>query len=248
MSDKTDFNDLLPTIQAIPDDTISAINMPVGAFIQEAKDLYSWCLQDKDALLAVGLEAHWIDSLPTRTGALSGAETQWRLEFQAREEAERQWLEQSPAAFDFRDELVRWFRYAFRKQPRLLKLVSDIAEGHSTVDMIQDLKLLAALGQQNLTPLEHVHFDTTKLELAQTRAEELSRLLAETNGERRIGNTDRVLRDKAYTYLKEAVDEIRECGKFVFFDNPTRYRGYISTYYSRSKNTSSALTAETTMI
>jgi len=34
MSDKTDFNDLLPTIQAIPDDAISAINMPVGAFIQ----------------------------------------------------------------------------------------------------------------------------------------------------------------------------------------------------------------------
>jgi len=233
MSDKTDFNDLLPAIQAIPSDAITPLNMPVGIFIQEANDLYTWSLHDKKALLAAGLEQEWIDALLKRAAALSEAETRWRMEFKLREEAEQEWMEKSPAAFALRDEMLRYFRYAFRKNMQLSNIVSDIAEGSSNVDMLQDLKLLGALGQENLTPLERIGFDAAKLDLAVTTASELAALLASVNGERRIGNTDRILRDKAFTYLKQAVDEVRDCGKFVFFDNVERFKGYTSAYHSR---------------
>ncbi|MEQ8471570.1 MAG: hypothetical protein RIC35_10305 [Marinoscillum sp.] len=40
-------------------------------------------------------------------------------------------------------------------------------------------------------------------------------------------------RDKAYTFLKRAVDEIREAGKYVFWKDPKRLQGYRSLYHSR---------------
>jgi hypothetical protein len=38
------------------------------------------------------------------------------------------------------------------------------------------------------------------------------------------------LRDQAYTHLKEAVDEIRDAGKYVFRQNEKRFRKYASEY------------------
>ena len=40
-----------------------------------------------------------------------------------------------------------------------------------------------------------------------------------------------MIRDKAYTLLKWAVDEIRECGRFVFWRTPERLKGYSSPYW-----------------
>ena len=34
------------------------------------------------------------------------------------------------------------------------------------------------------------------------------------------------MRDKAYTHLKQAVDQVRECGQYVFWRNEARLKGY----------------------
>ncbi len=41
------------------------------------------------------------------------------------------------------------------------------------------------------------------------------------------------LRDKAFTHLKEAVDEIRAAGKYVFKNDPERFKGYMSQYFRK---------------
>jgi hypothetical protein len=38
------------------------------------------------------------------------------------------------------------------------------------------------------------------------------------------------IRNQAYTHLKEAVDYIREYGRYVFWRNPARLKGYRSDY------------------
>jgi hypothetical protein len=43
------------------------------------------------------------------------------------------------------------------------------------------------------------------------------------------------LRDRAFTYLKLAIDKIRECGRFVFWRNPDRLKGYTSDYWKQQK-------------
>ena len=70
--------------------------------------------------------------------------------------------------------------------------------------MIQDLSDLSVLGKANQP------------------------LLAAMNGERAENNSAKTIRDKAYTLLKKAVDEIREAGKYVFWKNPDRLKGYYS--------------------
>jgi hypothetical protein len=45
------------------------------------------------------------------------------------------------------------------------------------------------------------------------------------------------LHNKAYSYLKKQVDEIRAAGKFLFWKNPERLSGYSSDYW-RKKNSS----------
>lgn len=42
------------------------------------------------------------------------------------------------------------------------------------------------------------------------------------------------IRENAYTYLKQAIDEIRECGKFVFWRNPERMKGYVSEHWQKA--------------
>jgi len=62
-------------------------------------------------------------------------------------------------------------------------------------------------------------------------------LLAESNGSKLKGNETKILRDKAYTHLKEVADQVRACGKYIFWKDKDRLVGYQSDYWKR-KNTS----------
>ncbi|MBK6267335.1 hypothetical protein JKA74_19995 [Marivirga sp. S37H4] len=82
----------------------------------------------------------------------------------------------------------------------------------------------------NLPLLQAINFEEEKLHKAASDASELSVLLAKANGERREDSSPKITRDKAYTYLKQAVDEIYEAGKYVFWKDEARKKGYKSNY------------------
>jgi hypothetical protein len=46
----------------------------------------------------------------------------------------------------------------------------------------------------------------------------------------------RTARDKAYTHLKLAVDEVRDAGLYVFYNDDDRKTGYISKYLKRVRD------------
>ncbi|MCP4148305.1 MAG: hypothetical protein GY757_11195, partial [bacterium] len=69
-----------------------------------------------------------------------------------------------------------------------------------------------------------------KLEQAAQRAVELTTLLAEVNSEKVSSRAGKKIRDQAYVYLKEVVNEITRHGKFLFRDNEERRNGYRSKY------------------
>jgi hypothetical protein len=46
-------------------------------------------------------------------------------------------------------------------------------------------------------------------------------------------NASKIIRDKAYTYMKALVDEIREAGKYVFRNDKNRLKGYSSEYWRK---------------
>ncbi|TVZ39060.1 hypothetical protein P886_3448 [Alteromonadaceae bacterium 2753L.S.0a.02] len=238
-----DFETHLATLQAIPHNAIKSSSIPIGIYAQEAENLYHWAKKDLAALQGAGLTEDYIEQLSLRVDLLRIAEARWQAEYQARKEATAEWAEKSPGAYALRDSLLRAMRYAFRNKNDLLQRVSAVAEGDSHADMIQDLATLAVLGKQQKPLLEAIHFDTSLLQEANSVADTMSVLLALANGDKLEGNDGRTLRDQAFTYLKEIVDEVRACGKYVFFNHEARLKGYSSAFLRNQNKRSRSVAA-----
>lgn len=234
MANNEDYNAKLDVIKAIPNDEIQTPSMPVDAYLQEAENLKHWSTQDAAKLAVVGITQEMIDDLSVRAGALREAQSLWMKDRYSMEEAQREWKLLSPEAYDLRDELIRDLRFAYRKDPVLLGRVSAIADGYGDDDMIQDLNDLSVLGKANPEPLTVIGIEITKLDNAGTKSDEMAELLATANGDKAEQNESKLIRDKAYTHLKELVDETREAGKYVFWKDEIRYRGYTSEYWRKT--------------
>jgi len=233
-----DYEIKLAQLLTIPLQQIKPPVMPVDVYLQEAENLYYWCQDDDAALTGVGLDWGIVVDLPVRAGALREAQSIWFKQRFSQEEAVKEWLAASEAGYDLRDQLLHSFRYAYRNHPDLLSRVSSIADGDSHVDMIQDLNDIAVLGQANLDPLISINLDPAQLQKAADTAAYLSDLLARANLGREDNTRTRVIRDRAYTHLKAAVDEVRACGQYVFWRDDVRMRGYTSQYYRRANTRS----------
>lgn len=247
MANIDDYNSKLAEIQAISEEETKEPAMPVDVALQEAENLHYWSLDDAAALQVVGITADMINDLPVCAGACREAQSIWNKDYRSQQEAQRQWAEQSPEAYDLRDDLLASLRFAYRKDDALLSRVGAITDGSGHADMIQDLNDIAVLGRENPDPLSDIGFDLAQLDLAATRADELADLLAEANGDKADPNNSKVIRDKAYTHMKALVDEIREAGKYVFRKDKNRLKGYSSDYWRklhRKQNSSNAETSE----
>lgn len=173
-----------------------------------------------------------MEDLPLRAGACRYAQSIWAKESQSREEAEKEWKEKSPAAFDLRDRIVRHLTFAFRKEPELVSKVQIIREGGSNSDMLQDLSDESLLGKDNVELLKAIGFDLKLLDEAATLVDDLSVVLAKANGEAGDDAGAKDVRDKACT-MKMAVDEIRATGQYVFWRDEDRKKGYVSSYHKK---------------
>jgi len=210
-------------------------HIPVANSIQEANDLYHWAQEDKEALSDYGPVWELVEDLPARLEALSKAEALWQTQWHDRQQRSQEWNELSQLAYDLRNRLLVDFRYAFRNHPALLKPLKSSERRKSHPKMIQDLNDLSVLGRANRQLLEAIRFDMSLLEKAAQTSVEMSALLAKTTTSRMELGSAKTKRDQAYTYLKDAVDEIRRTGRYVFRRNKVRYRGYISDHLRQTK-------------
>ena len=230
---KVDYQSKLKEIHAISEDQVRKPNMPVGEAVQEAENLEAWCQDDKALLTKAGLDWALVEDLPVRAGACRHAQSMWARESQSKEEAQKEWQEKSPEAFDLRDELLHHFTFAFRKEPDLVRKVQTIREGSSNADMLQDLSDLSVLGKDNQELLKAAGVDLSLLNEAALRADELAVVLANANGEAGDDADVKEQRDKAYTHMKQVVDEIRATGQYLFWRDEDRKKGYVSAYKKR---------------
>jgi len=240
-----DYQALFEQFTAIPSQDAKTPVMPVDVYLQEAENLYHWVQDDEAALTGAGLDWALVNALPPRAGALREAQSIWFKKRFSQEEMVKQWQAASEAGYDLRDQLLHSFRYAYRKQADILSRVSSITDGNSHADMIQDLNDIAVLGQANLEALTAINVDPAELQRAAAMADQLSDLLARATIDREENTRTRVIRDQAFTYLKDAVDEVRAGGQYVFWRDEARIKGYFSQYYRRA-NTKSKNTAPQT--
>jgi len=236
MSNQEQYSQLLPEAKAIDPKEVKTPYMPVGIYLQEAEDLRRWSLVDKVKLLGAGLPESIFEDLDVRAGALREAQSIWMEDVKAKQEAEEEWAEESPKAYDLRNQLVHTFRYAYRENEAVLDRVRTIAEGAGHADMIQDLNDLAVLGRKNPEPLVKINYDTAVLEESAQLSATMADLRAMANGEKLHVNETLHIRNAMYTLLKQSVDQIRDCGKYLFWRNEKRLMGYTSSYNRKQHN------------
>jgi hypothetical protein len=226
MSYSDDFEQWKEIIENVPTKDVKLPNLPTDDFVASTETLAIDANEDRDALAGAGLDVKLIDDLTPLSGALRYCQANWMSIFRAREEAQNQWAEQSPLAFEFKNELLHDFSFAFRNLSDVKKKVMRIREGGSNADMVQDLIELAVLGEKYPEPLAAIHFDMEKLSQARTLSHSMSELLAASNGAAGEGNESKVLRDKAYTLLAEKAGIIREYGQYVFWKDENKLKRY----------------------
>jgi len=235
MENKQSYDQMLEAAQNLSQDQIKTPVIPVGTYIQEAEDLSIWSAKDKDKLMAAGIPEITFVNLNILAGALRYSQSIWSEEMKCRQEAEQLWKEEAPLAFEFRNNLLHSFRYAYRNSPSLMANVAAIAQGSDIADMIQDLNDLAVLGQNNIEPLKTIGFTEDKLGTAAELSSKMATLRARANGDKYENNPALEIRNRFYTLLKQNVDEIRNCGKYLFWKDSSRLVGYIS-QYKKKKN------------
>ena len=224
-------------INAIHDDMIIEPRIPVDVFVQEVENLFAWCREDIPKLTTAGVNEEKINDLNIRVGALRQAQSLWIKDHRTVKDAECEWKELLPKGYDMRDEMMHTLQYAFRGNKELLGRVNEIAKGSGDPDMIQDLNDSAVLAKENKHLIIPIGFDLTRLDVVFEMSSKCADTLAIANGSKQKGNESKVFRDKAYTYLKELVDEVRACGKYLFWKDSKRIVGYQSSYWKRRNST-----------
>ena len=72
-------------------------------------------------------------------------------------------------------------------------------------------------------------FDRSTLKEAKTLHAELNEIYARANIDPKEIDTTKSMLDRAFTYYKEAADEVKDHGQFAF-EETERYQSYISKY------------------
>ena len=82
------------------------------------------------------------------------------------------------------------------------------------------------MGSDNISLLNKTNFDKTLLQTATDTANALAEILARSTSIKAENSKTKTLRNKAYSYLKQHVDEVRRYGRFVFRKDKFRIVGY----------------------
>ncbi len=230
-----DYESILDQLAAIGDDEIQTPhNVPVYAFISEADLLHKWVQKDKDQLIAAGLDWALVEHLPVRSRALTEAEARWSVNRKTVHPWQEEWQTLAPRGIELRKTLLHCFRFAFRNQKGPMEILKHVTKGRGYADLIQDLNQLVFLAKEREAPLTAINFDFSLLEQAEETAQRMTKLYAEVTGKRKEQNETLLIRNQVYTLLKQAVDEIRHVGRFVFHQNKHRLAGYRSQHMQRA--------------
>jgi hypothetical protein len=170
----------------------------------------------------------YIKDLPNRIGALRQAQALWYKASGIKEEALMAWKIEEPLAYEMLREALSVFRFVFRNIPDKLQQVLYIILRFGENDFVSDFSTLVKLGRENIFLIKKYKINLSILNSLNNKAQTFEALLEEANGANQEDSQALIMRNKAFTHLKHAVDEIKAYGRFIFKDDETRLKGYLT--------------------
>lgn len=236
MSDSENEKTMEDLVNEIPKEEVVKPTIPVDIVIKEAGELHAYATEDKEVLVAKGLTEEMIADLGLRSRFLLAKQNNWVAVYQSSLTSTQEWSKKIEEGRLLQRELHHDFQFAFRKNSKALQVLQVTLDGDRDSDTIVDLGSYPQIAKQYPSELEAIKFDNNKLVRSKALAEELLVLQEKVDGVKNSADRpEKDLRDRAYTYLKQLVDEIRAYGKYAFWDNEEKQRRYASEY-ARQKN------------
>lgn len=213
------------------------INVPVATILLEAQELQGVLGKLKKRLLSGSrLQESLLDGLGTRIEALDGAEGRWSEHRTLLLAGNKKKLRAE--AEELRSDAIAALRHFAPGAPRTQAQLDLIVEGSGIADLIEDLKKLQPLLRSHSGELEKAQLPPKAGERLLALARALEEASSEAAGERVSSDEARqalALRNRAYWWLREALDEIRECGRYVFRKEPDKARLFRSSYSRKNQ-------------
>jgi hypothetical protein len=206
--------------------------IPVIAILQEGRELQGVMRRLRPRVLAGSrLDPALADSLPARIEALDAADARWTDLRTYQLPSSRTKLRVQ--AEGLRGDSIAALRHFLPQNQEVQARVNQIAEGTGIADLIDDLKKLAVLvGEQSpalvragLPPKASDKLSAFAQQLDEATTEAASASTGTDEGREALG-----LRNRAYWYLREAIDEIRECGRHALRKEPALAKHFRSSY------------------
>lgn len=236
MSDTTTTKTMEELVMEIPIEKVVQPTIPVDITIGEAADLHRYATEDKEALMARGLNPDLIDELTPRAKFLQDKQSEWNAVYQSALTNTKEWEAKINEASLLQRELKYDFQFALRNNKEALRKLRNIIDGSGNTDLMQDMSDYPKLAAEYSDEFAAINFDNNKLTRADALSHELFDLRDKVDGTKNSSKKqEKQMRDRAYTYLKELADEIRAYGKYAFWDDENRQKKY-SSEYIRIKN------------
>ncbi len=214
------YNKDIDLIRAVNTKELFHPSIPYDKYIEEGEALQFTANEYVSRLEEHGFQPTEIPLLHRRAGSARVAQVSFELSAKTANTTKEKWKTAGTTAFTMRDGLIKAFKFACRKAPLHLTIIKEIAEGATIADMINDLYKLGTYGEQISEELQAIKFDFTKLLAAKELSTELAVLKQAAAMEQRSNDDTRIIRDQAVTLLHESVNDIRDCAKYAFEDEP----------------------------
>jgi hypothetical protein len=211
------------------------VTLPVIAILQEGRELQGVMRRLGQRVLANSrLDPALADSLPARIEALDAADARWSDLRTYQLPSSRRKLRLQ--AEELRGDSITSLRHFLPQNPQVQARVNQIAEGTGLADLIDDLKKLSVLVGEQSAALQRADLPPKASEKLLSFAQKLDE--ATTEAASASAGTDEAraaqgLRNRAYWYLREAIDEIRECGRHALRKEPALAKHFRSSYTHR---------------
>jgi hypothetical protein len=203
-------------IEAVKSDEVSGVGMSHRNYLQESIKVTGFYKLYKAELEAGGMDFTKVAQMLTYHGAArqlySDAFTLSGVSGAKRKAWEKAYKEAVEVVEDVKGGLV----YSFRGNQTLLDKVVEIGEGNSIGDFIQDCNDYATISRNNRELLEAIGYDMKQVERLAELAVILGELYADANVERSESPEQTLLRDKAFTLFKNAIDELNAQARYIF--------------------------------
>ena len=107
------YNERLAVIAGISDSDIEEPgSIPMNVYLQEAENLYNWCQDDKEKLIANGLDWALVEDMPARILMLRETQSIWMTSDSRSNAARKMWVEKAPSARELQKDIHHSLRFA----------------------------------------------------------------------------------------------------------------------------------------